>query len=148
MCVSPTVKTANLLFDNMLLLQSSKPALLLPLLVLLWPPSSDSCSFTPILNFGGLGAGGCPVSCLAVCVSFSSAVDSSRHIMKVVLLLVHYSLDSTPMDYSHLDYNHVDGRHLDCHDVWTVTFCTIPIWTVKIWTTITFVQYCTTCTLD
>ena len=52
------------------------------------------------------------------------------------------------MDYSHLDYNHVDGRHLDCHDVWTVTFWTIPIWTVKIWTTITFVQYCTTCTLD
>ena len=86
-CVSPTVKTANLLFDNMLLLQSSKPALLLPLLVLLWPPSSDSCSFTPILNFGGLGAGGCPVSCLAVCVSFSSAVDSSRHIMKVVFIV-------------------------------------------------------------
>ena len=62
------------------------------------------------------------VAVTAVCVSFSSAVDSSRHIMKVVLLLVHYSLDSTPMDYSHLDYNHVDGRHLDCHDVWTVTF--------------------------
>ena len=60
----------------------------LSLLILLRPPSSNSCSFTPILNFGGLGAGGCPVSCLAVCVSFSSSsVCSSRYIMQGVFIV-------------------------------------------------------------